>query len=98
MKKTIGFIINPIAGIGGKVGLKGSDNVSEEAKKRGGKEISAQRAADFFKNINTGILNEFYFLTCSGKMGGEVIKKFTKNYEIKYFPKKDKTTAGDTKN
>ena len=36
MKKTVCFIINPIAGIGGKVGLKGSDGVVEEAVRRGG--------------------------------------------------------------
>ena len=93
----IGFLINPIAGIGGKVGLKGSDNVVEEALKRGGKEVAEKRAISFFKALDKETLSKAFFLTCSGKMGENVAKRFTKNYEIVYELKKEKTTASDTK-
>ena len=40
----IGFLVNPIAGIGGRVGLKGSDGVLSEALKRGGVPLSPIKA------------------------------------------------------
>lgn len=97
MKKNIGFIINPIAGIGGKVGLKGSDNITEEALKRGGKEISSERASEFFNSIEGSLLKEIFFLTCSGRMGEYVIKKFSPDYEVSYRTEKEESTREDTK-
>lgn len=70
----IGFLINPIAGMGGRVGLKGSDGVVAEAVRRGAKPVANLRAL--------GALNEFkrlldqspqpptiQWLTASGSMG-----------------------------
>jgi predicted polyphosphate/ATP-dependent NAD kinase len=48
MGKIIGFVLNPVAGVGWRVGLKGSDCVVEEAFRRGGGEVSSGRAAWFF--------------------------------------------------
>lgn len=46
MKKRLGFIINPVAGIGGAVGLKGSDTeeIQRLAMRRGAVKRAAQRA------------------------------------------------------
>ena len=88
----VGFIINPIAGMGGSVGLKGTDSVLEEAIKRGAKPIAEKRAIEFLKALKKEI--EFY--TCSSKMGENALKKVGKKAKIIYKTPKH-TTAEDTK-
>ena len=43
--KTIGLIVNPIAGMGGRVGLKGTDGVADEAVRRGARPVAPDKAA-----------------------------------------------------
>ncbi len=43
MVSKIGFLVNPIAGMGGKVGLKGTDGVSDKAKSLGAKPVFSER-------------------------------------------------------
>ena len=94
----VGFIINPIAGMGGRVGLKGTDNVLEEAIRRGAKPVAEERAIEFLKNVK---INKFY--TCSGPMGENAFSKLNDmgikkiKTEIVYNLKNDVTTAEDTK-
>jgi len=90
----IGFLINPIAGMGGSVGLKGTDGVLEEAIKRGAKEISGGRARKFLKSIEG--VEGLKFLTASGKMGEDILREFNVPYEIVYSPP-PRTSAEDTK-
>jgi predicted polyphosphate/ATP-dependent NAD kinase len=42
--KTIGLIVNPVAGMGGRVGLKGTDGVVDEAVKRGATPVAPDKA------------------------------------------------------
>jgi predicted polyphosphate/ATP-dependent NAD kinase len=89
----IGLIVNPIAGMGGRVGLKGTDGVSELAIRLGAKEISLERAEEALRAITR---KDVLFFTCSGKMGEEVLKKTGLRHEITYLAP-NITSSIDTK-
>lgn len=90
----IGFIINPVAGMGGRVGLKGTDNLAELAKRLGGEPVSLIRAEQALESIDQN--DDVFFLTCRGKMGESVLEKMQFKFEIIY-DTPEKTTAEDTK-
>lgn len=74
----IGFIVNPIAGMGGKVGLKGTDGVYNEAVKRGAKPIAAEKAMVAIQSLVNqfgGTVEKITWLTCKGNMGKDVLFK-----------------------
>jgi len=73
--KKLGFIVNPVAGIGGKVGLKGSDGVETLAKALalGAKPESASKAKvtlDVLKSVEDQL--EIY--TYPGEMGADIVE------------------------
>jgi predicted polyphosphate/ATP-dependent NAD kinase len=70
--KRIGLIVNPVAGMGGPVGLKGTDGRVEEARQRGAVPHAMERA-----RITLALLareKDLHFLTCSGAMGEDVLR------------------------
>lgn len=76
----LGLVINPIAGMGGRVGLKGTDDVVDEAITRGAKPISGQRALEMLTSLKKAqnILNKslpIKWVTASGMMGAEILRK-----------------------
>jgi predicted polyphosphate/ATP-dependent NAD kinase len=76
----LGFVINPIAGMGGRVGLKGTDDVVEEAIKRGAEPISGQRALEMLKSLRRAqkVLKRvlpIQWVTVSGAMGADVLRE-----------------------
>ena len=50
--RRIGLVVNPIAGMGGRVGLKGTDNKVEEARRRGAEPRSPDRAREALEHLN----------------------------------------------
>lgn len=92
----IGFVVNPIAGIGGRVALKGSDGVVELARRLGGTPLSPIKARSFLIECRS-ILRNFEILTAKGKMGEEYLLETGLSCKIVYFPKSLETTSDDTK-
>ena len=71
--KKLGLIINPIAGMGGSVGLKGTDQGVEEAIRRGAQPRAGERVkAALTKLIE--IRDQITVYTYPGDMGGELAK------------------------
>ena len=48
----IGFLINPVAGMGGRVGLKGTDGLAEEVASLVARPIAVERGFETRKHIN----------------------------------------------
>lgn len=101
MVSKIGFVVNPIAGMGGKVGLKGTDGVLKQAIKLGAKPVAPDKAnvtiSEFISSYSKK--DEIQWFTCSGKMGADELSKAgVKKMEIVYSPSSKETTSDDTKN
>lgn len=96
----IGFVINPLAGIGGSVALKGSDgnDIVELALKRGARPQAAARAVLALQEIkqvsadDTAVL----FFTAANAMGEDVLRALNFPCEIVY-QGGEHSTAEDTK-
>ncbi|RMH44534.1 MAG: ATP-NAD kinase [Gammaproteobacteria bacterium] len=98
-KRHWGLIVNPIAGIGGPVGLKGSDGIDilNEALRRGGRANSAHRARmaiQYFYEQQPGV--QVIWHTADGPMGGDVVRALAKPLTI-HRRTSTKTTAEDTR-
>lgn len=94
--RTLAFLINPIAGMGGSVGLKGTDGVLEEAVRRGAVPIAPERARKALSVLKES-QDKFKIITPSGEMGESVLSDLEfSNFEVVHeIP--EKTTANDTK-
>lgn len=94
----VGFIVNPIAGMGGRVGLKGTDNVLKEALTRGAKPIAPARAVEFLQKLKRNITDqEIVIITCPDIMGEKEAKEAGWHVNILPMKIEHKTTAKDTK-
>lgn len=95
--KKVGLIVNPIAGMGGSVGLKGTDNVVEEAIKRGATAKSAFRCMEALYEL-VDIKDKFEIITASDDMGQAISKSFGFNTKVIYSSEKLTTSSTDTIN
>lgn len=90
--KKIGLIINPVAGMGGSVGLKGTDHVVEEALRRGAVPGSEKRAETALREL-LPYKDELLICTGAGHMGGELAQRM--GFRTEVFPAGTDTGAAN---
>jgi predicted polyphosphate/ATP-dependent NAD kinase len=95
----LGLIVNPVAGMGGRVGLKGTDDVLKEAIARGAQPIAPKRAVDFLKTLKENMTEmpiRIEILTCPKIMGEGEAKEADFTVQVLPMEIGDETTAEDT--
>ena len=95
--KKIGLIVNPVAGMGGSVGLKGTDGeMYQRASELGAKPVTQERARTFLSHIQHQ--DDLTFFVAPGKMGGDVAQQTKVRFTIvSSLPSNEVTSADDTK-
>lgn len=93
----LGFIVNPIAGMGGRVGLKGTDRVLEEALRRGANPVAPLRGREFLLKLRELLGTDLQVITCPAPMGREETEAVGLQAEILPLSLGTETSAEDTK-
>jgi predicted polyphosphate/ATP-dependent NAD kinase len=93
----LGFLVNPIAGMGGAVGLKGTDGDAYfEALELGAEPVTPERAKVFLSSI--GNREELIIISAPGVMGEDLVEESKIEYRVVGSPDSgEKTSAEDTK-
>jgi predicted polyphosphate/ATP-dependent NAD kinase len=101
MSRRVGFIVNPIAGMGGRVGLKGTDDVVDLARSLGAAPVAPVRARamlDATRRLLEGRGREplIEWLTASGPMGEDALRAAGLDSVSVVFHVSGPTRASDT--
>ncbi|MCD6472959.1 ATP-NAD kinase family protein [Candidatus Aerophobetes bacterium] len=93
----LGLIVNPIAGMGGRVGLKGTDgwNILEKSRKLGAEPESPKRTVGALKRL-VFLKNDIEIITYPGEMGEAVANYCGFKPKVIGSIKEGKTNAADT--
>ncbi len=92
----IGLIVNPIAGMGGRVGLKGTDDEGTliRAIQMGARSEAPEKTIKALRQL-LPLKEQLLVFTCSGDMGENEIVKTGLDYEVVYTSDRN-TTSDDT--
>lgn len=92
--KKIGLIVNPIAGMGGRVGLKGTDGAAalRKALELGAVPEATAKAVRALKKL-TPIRNQLLIVTCAGEMGEAAARPLGFATNIVYRPPGTRATV-----
>ncbi|MFO8143441.1 MAG: ATP-NAD kinase family protein [Dehalococcoidales bacterium] len=94
--KKVGLIVNPVAGMGGSVGLKGTDGeMYSKAIEMGASPVTPLRAAAFLSNLKHR--HGFMLLAGPGKMGEDVARDSGIEYRVLSSIDGETVTADDTR-
>ena len=96
-KKTIGLIINPISGMGGSLGYKGTDgaDILKRIYSTGAKPISGARTSQALKEFSH-LKNNIVLITCPNEMGENIARKFGFDVLVLNNIQAKNTTSNDT--
>lgn len=96
-KKKIGLIINPVAGLGGSVGLKGTDgaDIQRRARELGAIPCSSEKTALMLREL-LPIKDEFSIITCPGDMGQHTVENLGFERELVAVDSHTECTADHT--
>ncbi|NHJ49229.1 MAG: ATP-NAD kinase [Asgard group archaeon] len=95
----VGFVINPIAGVGGRIGFKGSDDekiIWNKIEIGEGVKVANDRAKRFLTTIND-IKDKIHFLCFNGEMGESLLEEMDFSLEVIGTSKDVRPTREDTK-
>ena len=96
MTYRLGLIVNPLAGMGGAVGLKGTDgDRHERALERGARPVSPRRTATALTALGR-LQPPLELLTCGGDMGQQAASAAGLNHRIIYEPRGAPSGPADT--
>lgn len=93
---NLGLVINPWAGIGGAVALKGSDNVREQALALGAEPRANLRTRTALEKLLPW-REQICFHTAAGTMGADLVNELGFACHVHYAPAAAVSTAADTR-
>jgi len=94
--RTVGVVVNPIAGMGGRVGLKGTDGKVAAARERGAEPRAPDRARDALAALRERA-PDAELLAYGGEMGAEEARDAGFDPVVVGEPEGAETTAADTR-
>jgi predicted polyphosphate/ATP-dependent NAD kinase len=95
----LGLLINPIAGMGGRVGLKGTDGVIDEAIRRGATPVAPGRAIEFLNALAHLVHqnDKMQLIACPLQMGEDVCQEVGLGCTTMDINISDTTNSADTR-
>jgi NAD+ kinase len=94
--RTVGVVVNPIAGMGGRVGLKGTDGKVDEARARGAEPRAPGRAVTALRRVHE-LAPDSAIVAYGDPMGAEEAREAGFEPTIVGEPGGEETTAADTR-
>ncbi|QRV15661.1 ATP-NAD kinase family protein [Haloterrigena salifodinae] len=91
---SLGVVVNPIAGMGGRVGLKGTDGKLEEARRRGAEPRAPERAREALRSLHRRAPDVAVY-TAAGVMGERAVRNAGYEPIVVYEPTTDDAAPAD---
>ena len=97
MEHRLGLIVNPIAGMGGSVGLKGTDGeLAAVARNLGASPVASERARKALSKLG-GFGDSLEIFTCAGEMGADAAASTGLDARVLMSAADRETVAADTR-